>query len=514
MLQSYLRTLFSPEVDREDFGAWRDRVLSAVLLVAVVLGSLVAVPSVVLALSDGLWPVAFFDVIAVGWVVTIWLKRSLSLRARAWNLCVLLYLLGLALLVTVGGVSQIYLMAFPVMAALFLGPRPALLALLLNAVTLPVTGYLANADLQLMGFAMQPLVKWIVISANFTFVSSVITVSIVVLLDGLEKVLARKRASEERFRGLIEQSLTGIYILQEGVFRYANPRLEQLLGYGPGELIGVRAEDIVLPEDAPTLLAERDKLRLGAASVAYEIRVRRRDGSYIELGIQGRNYQMDGAAATIGMAQDITEKKRAEEQAQDYLTQLRSALLSTVDVATTLSELRDPYTAGHERRVGKMAAAIGAELGMDHEAQEGLRVAGYLHDIGKITVPAEVLSKPGKLSAIEYRLIQEHAQAGYEVLKNVEFPWPVAQVALQHHERMDGSGYPQGLKGEAIALEARILAVADVVEAMHSHRPYRPTLGLEAALAEIERLRGTTLDAQVVDACLKLFRDEGYTIPE
>jgi HD-GYP domain-containing protein (c-di-GMP phosphodiesterase class II) len=187
--------------------------------------------------------------------------------------------------------------------------------------------------------------------------------------------------------------------------------------------------------------------------------------------------------------------------------------MSTVEVATTLSEMRDPYTAGHERRVAQIAVAIGAELGFDARRQEGLQVAGHLHDIGKITIPSEILSKPGKLSAIEFQLVQGHAQASYDVLKGVEFPWPVAQIALQHHERMDGSGYPQGLKGEAILLEARIMAVADVVEAMSWHRPYRPGLGIEAALAEIECGRGSAYDPVVADACLKLFREKGYAIP-
>ena len=179
----------------------------------------------------------------------------------------------------------------------------------------------------------------------------------------------------------------------------------------------------------------------------------------------------------------------------------------------TLSELRDPYTAGHERRVAQIAVALGAELGFDEKRQEGLRAAGHLHDVGKITIPAEILSKPGKLSSIEYQLVQGHAQAGYDVLKEVEFPWPVAQVALQHHERIDGSGYPQGLKGEQILLEARIMAVADVVEAMSSHRPYRPGLGIEAALAEIERGRGSVYDSAVADACFRLFREKGCQLP-
>ena len=187
--------------------------------------------------------------------------------------------------------------------------------------------------------------------------------------------------------------------------------------------------------------------------------------------------------------------------------------MSTVEVATTMSEMRDPYNAGHQRRVAEIAVAIGAELGFDAGRQEGLRVAGHLHDIGKILVPSEILSKPGKLSAPEYRLVQEHAQASHDVLKVVEFPWPVAQIALQHHERMDGSGYPQGLKGEAILLDARIMAVADVVEAMSSHRPYRPGLGIEKALAEIERGCATVYDAEAANACLRLFREKGFQLP-
>ena len=312
--------------------------------------------------------------------------------------------------------------------------------------------------------------------------------------------------------GELDTDRTGVYISRDGEFEYANPRLEQMLGYGPGELVGLRIEDLVIAQDLPLLQAQRAKLRAGEISIAYEARARCKDGSIIELGVQGHLLQTGEATSTIGMAQDITEKKRAEKDIQRYLTQLQSAFMSTVEVATTLSEMRDPYTAGHERRVGKLAAAIGAVLGFDAQAQEGLRVAGYLHDIGKITIPAEILSKPGKLSAVEFALIQGHPQASYDVLKDVQFPWPVAQVALQHHERMDGSGYPQGLKGEAILLETRIMAVADVVEAMFSHRPYRPGLGIDKALAEIERGRGSSYDPAVADACLKLFRELDYVI--
>jgi PAS domain S-box-containing protein len=218
---------------------------------------------------------------------------------------------------------------------------------------------------------------------------------------------------------------------------------------------------------------------------------------------------------------DITDRVRATqalreqaEQLQHHAKKLEASLMQTVEVATTLSEMRDPYTAGHERRVAEIAVAIGIELGFDTQRQQGLRIAGYLHDVGKIMIPSEILSKPGKLNTAEFALVKGHPQASFDILKNVECPWPVAQVALQHHERVDGSGYPQGLKGESILLEARIMAVADVIEAMASHRPYRPGLGVDKALTEIERGRGSVYDPVVVDACLKLFREQNYQLPQ
>ena len=234
----------------------------------------------------------------------------------------------------------------------------------------------------------------------------------------------------------------------------------------------------------------------------------------MDIGAQGARAMRSGRPAIIGLMQDISDKKRAEEQDRRYKEQLQNAFMQTVVVATTLVEMRDPYTAGHERRVANIAVTIGSELGLDERRLEGLRVAGYLHDIGKITVPTDILAKPGKLSAAEMELIQGHAQAGYDVLKGVEFPWPVAQMVLQHHERMDGSGYPQRLKGDQITFEARILAVADVLEAMASHRPYRPGLGIDRALAEVERGKGTLYDLAVAEACLHLYRDKGVSIPD
>ena len=320
--------------------------------------------------------------------------------------------------------------------------------------------------------------------------------------------------AEAQFRGLVEQSIAGTYIIQDGKFAYANPRFAEIFGYGsPEELIGRDALSVVAANDCGRV-AENLRRRIDGevASVNYDFTGLRKDGSTIDVGVDGARATHRSRPAVIGMIQDISEKKRAEEQIQRYVAQLETAFMSTVQVVTTLGEMRDPYTAGHQRRVAEIAVAIGAELGFDAHRQEGLRVAGYLHDVGKIRIPSEILSKPGKLSPAEFQLVQGHAQASYDVLKDVNFPWPVAEVARQHHERMDGSGYPQGLKGEAILLEARIVSVADVIEAMSSHRPYRAGLGMEAALAEIERGRGSAYDAQVAAACLHLFRERHFVL--
>ena len=206
------------------------------------------------------------------------------------------------------------------------------------------------------------------------------------------------------------------------------------------------------------------------------------------------------------------ERDRIAHAHEHHEAILRKSLEDSIQAIAATVEVRDPYTSGHQKRVAELAVALAREMGLSEERIHGLHLAGVVHDLGKISVPAEILSKPGKLTPIEFMLIKNHAQAGYEILKDIDFPWPIATVVRQHHERCEGSGYPQGLKGKDILLESRIMAVADVVEAMASHRPYRPTLGIEVALREIERGRGLQYDSEVVEACLKLFREGSYAL--
>jgi PAS domain S-box-containing protein/putative nucleotidyltransferase with HDIG domain len=214
---------------------------------------------------------------------------------------------------------------------------------------------------------------------------------------------------------------------------------------------------------------------------------------------------MGEVTGTVGIARDVTEKRMS-------LDRLRKALGATIQAMTVAVETRDPYTAGHQRRVADLAHAVATEIGMTPHQIDGIRMAGLIHDVGKLSVPAEILSKPTRLSQIEFSLIKTHVQAGYEILKDIEFPWPIARMVLEHHERMDGSGYPNGLTGDKILMESRILMVADVVEAMASHRPYRPSVGLDTALEEISKNKGILYDSDVVNACLRLFNEKGYQL--
>ena len=488
------------------------------------------------------------------------------------------------------------------------------------------------------------------------------------------------RQSENKFRSLAEKSLVGIYLIQDGIFRYVNPKLAEIFDYRVEELISKRGpRDLTLQEDWPVVekaLCRRISGRV--KSIHYDFRGITKNKEIIYVEVYGSRTTYQGRPAVIGTLSDITESRRMEEKirhlnlvlrairkviqliirekdrnrllkeacrlliktrgyhsawtaildesnklittaqaglgkdfskmvkllrdgklpncGQRALSQpkvvviknplsictdcplvgkyhnraamtirlehrekiygllsvsiprglvgdkeeqslfrevasdlalamreieleeerkrakqkLQKTLEKTIHALASAIEMRDPYTAGHQKRVTKLACAIAKEMDLSKEQIEGIRMAGLIHDIGKISIPFEILTKPGKLNDLEYSLIKTHPQAGYNILKGIEFPWPVAQIVLQHHERMDGSGYPQGLCGKDILLEAGILAVADVVEAMSSHRPYRPAYGIDKALEEISKNKGILYDPEVVNACLRLFNQKGF----
>ena len=238
---------------------------------------------------------------------------------------------------------------------------------------------------------------------------------------------------------------------------------------------------------------------------AYRIEHVLRDGRLLDLSFN----PIVVAGATVGISvfgKDISERTKAEEA-------LHASLEQTIKLISETIEQRDPYTAGHQRRVADLCTRIAEKLGLDPYRIHGLRLAATIHDVGKIGIPAEILAKPGRLTPIQFELIKEHVELGYDIVKNVSFPWPIAEMIHQHHERLDGSGYPLGLCGDSILLESRILAVADVVESISSHRPYRATMGMDVALSELHSERGRLYDPDAVDACISLFQKEGYAFP-
>ena len=212
----------------------------------------------------------------------------------------------------------------------------------------------------------------------------------------------------------------------------------------------------------------------------------------------------------IGLAKDITVQRKEEQELKQTHQKLKKTMDAAIDTMSRIIEAKDPYTSGHQHRVCQLVVPLARELVLSKDRIEGIRVASLIHDIGKISVPTEILSKSTTLSDLEFSLIKEHSQTGYDILKSIDFSYPVAQIVLQHHERLNGSGYPNHLKGDKILLEAKIIGIADVVEAMSSYRPYRPALGIDAALEEITKYKGVLYDRKVVDVCLKLFKEKGF----
>jgi PAS domain S-box-containing protein len=324
------------------------------------------------------------------------------------------------------------------------------------------------------------------------------------------------RRSEEKYRSLVENSQEGIFQSTAGGSHISvNQSFANILGYDSPEEVLATIADIphqiyVHPDDRAKILQIIEKE--GSVN-GYEAEFYRKDGSktWVSINMHAVRDEEGNLLYYQGINQDITEKKNMETERQQNIERLRKSLEATINAMAVTVETRDPYTAGHQRRVADLARSIAVEMKLKREQIDSIRMASAIHDIGKISLPTEILTKPTKLSDLEFSLIKTHSLSGYDILKDIEFPWPVADLVLKHHERMNGSGYPQGLKGENIPMEARILAVADVVEAITSHRPYRPALGIDFALEEIFQNRDILYDADVVDACLKLFREKGYT---
>jgi PAS domain S-box-containing protein/putative nucleotidyltransferase with HDIG domain len=323
------------------------------------------------------------------------------------------------------------------------------------------------------------------------------------------------RKSEQNFRHTLDDSPLGVRISTiEGETIYANRAILDMYGYDSiEELKKIQLKERYTSKSYAEFQIRKEKrLRGEPGPSEYEISIVRKNGEIRHLHVLRKEIFWNGQKQSQVIYQDITLRRQAEKKLNETLENLRQSIKTTIQVLGTASEARDPYTAGHQKRVANLARAIATEMKLPHDQIEAIRMAAAIHDIGKISVPSEILCKPAVLTNLEFSLIKNHPEFSYEIMKDVESPWPLADIVRQHHERIDGSGYPQGLKDKNILIEARILAVADVVEAMMSYRPYRPALGVESALAEIENNAGILYDRDAVDACLKLFRSKEYLI--
>lgn len=340
-------------------------------------------------------------------------------------------------------------------------------------------------------------------------------------MDVKEPILLHEHlVDQEWFNALLDSSLDCIIAIDhDGIIVEYNRAAEVVFGYPAAEAIGRRLDELIIPE------RYRDRhrkalahyLQTGEGNIIgrrVEVHGQTKSGREIPVELTVLPIHQGRSPYFTAYLRDITERKAAEEKIREYSIKLKESLIETINSVSTTVELRDPYTSGHQQRVAALAYAIGREMGLDEQRLEGIYFGGMVHDIGKIVVPTETLTNTGHLGIDAWKTIRLHPAAGYKIVKSVHFPWPIATMILQHHEKLDGSGYPNGLMGDDIILESRIITVADVVEAIRTARPYRNARGIAAAIDEINQWSGIKYDADVVAACRRLIVEQGFDIDD
>jgi len=323
----------------------------------------------------------------------------------------------------------------------------------------------------------------------------------------------KMQESENRVSTILNTIVDSVVVYDEnGKIDYVNDSSALMLGRGKPEMMGRPISEVIKISIDPRVEGEGFS-PMSMSYVEFNNYLTTESGKIPVDFTSTPILQDDGTKkGAVLLIKNITQQVEYDKKIKESLEALLRTMYGTIEAMTKAVETRDPYTAGHQKKVADIASEIAKDMKLSREIVESVNLAGQIHDLGKIAVPAEILSKPGKISESEFNLIKSHPQMGYDILKNIDFPWPIAEIVLQHHEKLDGSGYPRGLKGDDILIQARILAVADIVEAMATHRPYRAALGIELALEEVQRFAGTALDQDVVGSCVKIFKDENCQI--
>lgn len=339
----------------------------------------------------------------------------------------------------------------------------------------------------------------------------VLVYGVMVDITQAEQARLLMQASESRYKALFDSNPTPMWIYDTDTlgFLQVNQAAQAHYGYSEAEFQRMTLLDIRPSKDHGALLDEVHKFPAGLHDAGIWTHVKK-DGTAIQVSIVSHSLEDKGRRAKLIVATDVTRALQAEQQALQAERDIQHVLRQTVKAMAAALEQRDPYTAGHQRRVAELSTAIARKLGMPQDEIDGLELGALVHDIGKLAVPYEILAMPRRLTEVERMLVGQHPTAGEQMFRDIDFPWPIGDVIRHHHERLDGSGYPDGLKGEELSLAVRIVGVADVVEAISNHRPYRPGLGIHASLDELRKGRGTLYDVRVVDTCISLFEQDGY----
>ncbi len=321
--------------------------------------------------------------------------------------------------------------------------------------------------------------------------------------------------NEEKYSAILKSIGDAVIVTNsKGDITFFNPVAEIMTGYKRESVMGKPLERVIHIEDEKISFVKNYKNECDKEKSRYYIVSMNNKKIPVDYRITPLIDNKNNYVGTVMVVRDISERIRYEDRIHESFRVLRKAMGGVIHAMAQTVETRDPYTAGHQRRVANIARYIAERMSLPSDKIEGIRMAGVIHDLGKISIPAEILSKPGKITEVEFNLIKNHCQAGYDILKSIDFPWPIADIVYQHHERIDGSGYPGGITGDEIIIEAKIISVADVMEAMASHRPYRPSLGVDFALNEIEKNKGILYDKDVADTCIKMFRSGDVSIDD